>query len=167
MKRLLLALALLTACSIPERYRAGTYYSLSPNHPTIINTTTKNPNVFTYVSSRFGSIEIDRGEDLQWRDGYGTLYNLMESSLTGDAVIRCGVGRWSLAPSDPATAACGPHDVAYSSRTYQIYHYRSEADKMLENLLEQVPDRWWLSKPFYWIVRILGRKYWENKTTDN
>lgn len=101
-----------------------------------------------------------------FRDRDGTVYALRDEK-SADAVERCGVGGLSLDPNHPLTSACKPHDFMYSSRAYQTFHTRAEADRELERLVKLVDEGkysiW--AKPFRWISRIFGGMFWENKNT--
>jgi len=111
-------------------------------------------------------IPIERYSDGLWGDTEGGLYAVSEQTGAVDLVARCGVGIFSLSPKSSATAACTPHDFAYSSAAYQMFHTRKEADEYLARLLKQLPGRAWLAKPFYYLTRLFGRFLWENDKTN-
>lgn len=92
---------------------------------------------------------------------------LTDDAASVDPVNRCGIGIFSLSEDHPLTAACQPHDYAYSSPAYQLFHTREEADEMLEKLASQINGWSFLAKPFKWISRLFGASKWENNSTNN
>lgn len=126
------------------------------------------PPEIKYLSFRGKLIEIQKCEDGLWRDELGCVYALTEDTATVDPINRCGVGIFSLKPTHPLTDACKAHDYAYSCPVYQLFHTREEADQMLEHHVELIGEGHWydiLAKPFYWITRVFGWLFWENKDT--
>jgi len=110
------------------------------------------PPEIKYLHYKGKLIEIQKCEDGLWRDELGCIYALTEDSATVDPINRCGAGIFSLKPSHPLTDACTPHDFAYCSPAYQLFHTREEADLMLEHHVELVGEGHWygiLAKPFY------------------
>lgn len=124
-----------------------------------------NPNIKHIATTRWGVIELRRGSDGFWRSPDDTIYAFADNADSVDNVTRCGVGWFSLSADDAATAACQPHDYAYSSPVYQAFHTREEADEMLQSLMSQVPDRELLATPFEELAEMFGGKYWENDKT--
>ena len=102
----------------------------------------------------------------RWFSFDGVEFALSDDASSVDPIDRCGIGRFSLPTSVPIN--CAPHDFAYSSPTYQVFHTRKEADEMLESLTEQAPGLWnLLAKPFYWISRQFGAIRWEDPKTND
>lgn len=125
------------------------------------------PNI-KYIVFNKEVITVYKDIDGLWRDMSGTVYAFNESTASEDPINRCGVGFFSLPTTNPLTDDCTPHDYAYSSPGFEAFHTRKEADQYLESLIEENPSAWSiLAKPFYWIARILGSRYWENKDTNN
>lgn len=102
-----------------------------------------------------------------WMDSLGTIWASAESSNSSDDIDRCGVCWFSLSPKHKFTPACKVHDFSYSSPVYQAFHSRKEADihlkKQLEILSGNKLSYKLLINPFYFITRIFGRFFWENK----
>ena len=114
-------------------------------------------------------ITLTLGEDRLWRDQNGTIYGLLDSHSTLDEKIRCGIGPFSLPDGHPLNRACRAHDAMYSIPVWQKYHTRAEADADLARQLKEKASGYskLLVKPFYLIARVLGRFFWENKSTNN
>lgn len=103
-----------------------------------------------------------------WIDKDGTTYAFAENANSTDPIARCGINMLSFPTGSPLDDACKAHDFKYSSPTYQFYHIRAEADAALLRDLKQVSRGslyYIFATPFYYIARLLGGKYWENKDT--
>ena len=109
-----------------------------------------------YLVWKLGKIEITKGSDGLWRDGWDTVYAFPDGKSV-DKMVRCGVGLLSL---PEGVGNCGPHDFAYSSPYYQLAHTREEADEMLRRLNPGLLGRF-----FYWASRLFGGRFWENNET--
>ena len=123
-----------------------------------------------WVSFRQERIKITLGPDNLWRDEQGTIYGFIKDSYQKDKVTRLGIAPLVLPKKVRINDAAQAHDYAYSSPAYQEFNTRKEADKILEAQVEQLGHGtiWQaLAKPIYWITRLLGGKYWENKKTNN
>lgn len=119
-----------------------------------------------YVLFKGKKIRQVKGSDDIWRDDEGTEYGYTDPKYYTDDKTRAGVGVLSLPEDDPLSKSAAQHDYAYSSPVYQKYHDRKEADKALEERIEDLPGwRRFMSKPFYAITRIFGGLFWENKDT--
>lgn len=114
-------------------------------------------------------IQVFKSSKDRWYDTKGTEYAYSDSKNSIDSKNRCGVGWFSLAEDDSRNDACAPHDFAYSSPAYQAFHTRAEADYMLKELLEKIPEAKGTMTPeiFYGISRELGFHFWENPETNN
>lgn len=121
-----------------------------------------------YIISKGRSIELIERSPGRWFDAYGSEFALRDASASVDEVDRCGVGIFSLPESMvELNEACRVHDYKYSSRTYQAYHTREEADADLErDILLMSNGRWWgvLAKPFRFIASKFGM-FWEEDRT--
>lgn len=104
-------------------------------------------------------------EDGLWRDQFGTIIALRDDTATLDLSDRCGIGVFSLSESHELTAYCRPHDYAYSSPAYQVFHTRRQADEYLRDLIAENKKWWWLANPFYWLSRLFGGRAWEHEAT--
>lgn len=127
-------------------------------------------NVRYVVSKRFGSIELRKGPDGFWTSADGTIWAFSDYDNSVDRVDRCGVGFFSLPTTSPLTKNCKPHDYVYTSEVYQAFHTRSEADRYLSDLIENdrsVGRLRWLAKPFWFLSRLFGGRYWENNDTQD
>jgi len=112
-------------------------------------------------------ITLTLGADKQYRDEDNTIWALRDDN-TADPVDRCGVGLASLSPDNPLTPFCTIHDYEYSSGTWQIYHTRQEADQQLRDNIANSPTLWsFMARPFYYLSRAFGGKFWEVKKTNN
>lgn len=101
--------------------------------------------------------------DNLWRAEDGTIFALRDDKASVDGVDRCGVWFFSLPEHHPLTASCIPHEMAYSSPSFQLFHTRKEADEMLFNLIKQNKKYKWLAWPFYFLARTFGGWFWEGK----
>ena len=117
------------------------------------------------VSKRFGVIELQMGTDGLYRDDSGTVWAIADYDSV-DKVNRCGVGILSLPTTNPLTPACKVHDYMYSSKAYQVFHTRREADRYLEMLVRQEKSLW---RKAAGLMRRLagwfGEALWENERT--
>lgn len=109
-------------------------------------------------------IPIHKHTDQQWRDSSGTIYALEEASNMVDPVSRCGVGVLSLSTDSKYTPGCAPHDYAYSSTTYQLYHTFEEANDMLRRNITILGNAF-LGRVFQLVAGLFGKRFWENKET--
>jgi len=126
------------------------------------------PDCTKYIHFRGRVIAIRKCLDGLWRSMDGTIWGFTEDTAVVDPVSRCGVGIFSLAAEHELTSGCQPHDYAYSSPAYQLFHTRKEADEMLLNNINLIGKSKWYSvfaKPFYYFSRWFGGKYWENNKT--
>lgn len=123
-----------------------------------------------WVSFRQERIKVTMGNDCLWRDENGLIYGFIDNKYQKDRVTRLGVAPLALPTNIRINDAAKAHDYAYSSPAYQEFHSRKEADEVLEAQVEQLGyGTIWqaLAKPFYYIARIFGGKYWENDKTNN
>lgn len=123
-----------------------------------------------YLPFRGEKIAVRFCADGFWRDGIGCIYGFIDDKTMTDKVVRCGVYPFALPANHPLSSACAPHDYAYSCPAYQVSHTREETDEKLERDLEIIAKGHWydiLVKPFYWIARNFGGRYWENDKTNN
>ena len=119
-----------------------------------------------YIVFKGEIVHIGRGNDGFYRDATGTIYALRDDEDVADVIDRCGIGWASLPVRNPLNPGCRVHDYAYTSSAYQAFHTRKEADEYLRRLIAETPSKWSvLAWPFYWLSRIFGGKYWENKKT--
>lgn len=103
-----------------------------------------------------------------WQDINGTIFALSEKEAQLDPIDRCGVGWLSFPTDSPLTPGCSPHDFKYSSKVYQLFHDRSEADLDLARDIAAAGKGTWRAKmanPFYYLTRIFGARLWENLKT--
>lgn len=120
-----------------------------------------------WIAFRGTSIGLVKGLDGLWRDDTGTIYAYAEGKQA-DASNNCGVGIFTLPDGHPLNDICKAHDFQYSSPAYQAFNTRKEADEYLRRTIQSSPQsgEWWLlAKPFYWLTRLFGGKYWENDKT--
>lgn len=113
-------------------------------------------------------ILIIYGLDRLWRDSKGTVYGFVDSLSSANSVIRCGIGVLSLPRDSILTDACAPHDYMYSCPAYQATNCRKDADELLKTYIKIVTKESWLkvaTYPFYWVTRVFGRHFWENRDT--
>jgi hypothetical protein len=122
-----------------------------------------------FILFRGETIPLTLGDDGLWRTPDLTVWAMEDfKASSADVIDRCGIGVFSLGEDHPLTAACAAHDYMYSSRAFQLFHTRKEADEMLEQLVDKAGRGHWyryLAKPFKWLSRIFGAKYWENERT--
>jgi len=114
-------------------------------------------------------VELIYCNDGLFRDSNETIYGFCNSSDSTDSKVRLGVGAFSLPSDVPINDAAICHDNEYSNPAYQAVHDRSEADLLLKKQIEELgKNSLWglLATPFYWIVRSMGGKYWENEKTN-
>jgi hypothetical protein len=125
------------------------------------------PDIKWIATNKFGSIKIQRGADGLWRSLDGTVWAFADTPVA-DSVDRCGVGIASLPSSSSLTESCKVHDFMYSSRAWQVFNTRRESDEYLATLISSTPGvASLLAKPFYFLTRVFGRLFWENKKTNN
>lgn len=117
-----------------------------------------------YIIFRKEVIELSQGVDGLFRDHYGTIYALRDESASLDEIDRCGVGILSLPAGHILTRGCRPHDFMFSSRAYQVYHFRSEADDELQRYCTELgyPVAGAIMSE---ISRGVGGWFWENEET--
>lgn len=103
-----------------------------------------------------------------WRDENGVIWALRETHATVDQNDTCGIWPFSLPKWHilrRLNATCARHDYMYSSPAFQYFNTRLEADEYLEMLIGQDEYFGWLGKPFKWISRVFGGRFWEHKKT--
>lgn len=112
------------------------------------------------------TVRLEKGDDGFYRDETGVIYALPDKNSSVDDVTRCGVGMLSLPENMSINDVCRMHDFAYSSPVFQFFHTRKEADEMLRHHAAMLGYPI-LGKVFKSISRIFGKKYWENKKTND
>lgn len=117
-----------------------------------------------FLAYKTGIIEIHKGQDGLWYDKEGTLHALQEDVNSTDPIVRCGVGALSLSKDSKYTAGCAPHDFAYTSKAYQLFHTREEADDYLRRNTTLLGSAF-LGRLFRLISNLWGGRFWENKKT--
>lgn len=103
-----------------------------------------------------------------WRDAYGVVWALESTHASLDLNQVCGVFPFSLPKWHifrQLNESCARHDYMYSAPAYQYFNTREDADDYLEMLLGQDQYMSWLAKPFGWLSRLFGGRFWENKKT--
>lgn len=122
------------------------------------------------VGPRRVVVPIQYCSDGLWRSvPDGIIYAVWDDE-SADPVHRCGFGPFFIPIGNPLDGACIPHDYAYSSRAYQSFHTRKEADLYLRDLLALAAGNtiWRIAViPFYRLARLFGRFLWENRQTNN
>lgn len=98
------------------------------------------------------------------RDEFGTILAYPDKENSVDDKDVCGVGLFSLDPNDPLNEICRIHDNKYTNPVYQEFHSREEADKDLRIQIENA-GRPLTGKVFYYLSKVFGRFFWENKRT--
>lgn len=97
-------------------------------------------------------------DDKFWYDELGTIWASVDHALSMDEETRAGIGIFSI---DGFEREVSFHDAAYSMPVYQAFHTREEADLVLK---KHMKGSYW-QLPFYWLSRLFGRFFWENKRT--
>lgn len=119
-----------------------------------------------YTVFRGKVVQLSLGDDGLYRDDGGTVFALRDDS-TADPVDRCGVYPAVLPFKIPIDKDCAVHDFMYSSKAYQLFHTREEADAELRDLIASDPSLWrFVAWPFWFLARVFGGKYWENKKNE-
>lgn len=117
-----------------------------------------------YLVYKGSVFEVTKRDDGLWYDQFGTVIALAEDKNSVDPIDRCGVGILSLPADSSLTDACRPHDYAYSSDAYQAFHYRQDADEMLDHLVA-ILGHPQLGELFEYLAHEFGASKWENKRT--
>lgn len=111
---------------------------------------------------------LSRDERGLWKDKYGVIWALHDTHASIDDFSGCGVSPFAL-PNwhifKHLNEICAAHDYMYSSPAYQYFNTRKDADEYLEMLANQDEYFGWLGKPFKYLSRIFGGKFWENDKT--
>jgi hypothetical protein len=121
-----------------------------------------------YLAFKTGIIEVTRATNDRFYDKDGCEYAFAEDANMVDKISRIGVWPFVFPQGTVLDAPAKVHDFMYSCPSYQAYHTREEADAYLrENELKATEGSWLriFVQPFYWITRVLGGRYWENKET--
>lgn len=105
------------------------------------------------------SVEVlTQGSDGFYRDDFGCIWPQLKDGYSADNEVRAGIGWFSLPGFENEVRA---HDFMYSSDVFQAYNTRAEADEVLYEHMRGS----WLRRPFYWLSRLFGGDFWENKST--
>lgn len=117
-----------------------------------------------YFNFRGQVYTIEKRPDGIWRDAWGTEYSLSEDENSVDKINRYGIGIFSIPANHPASEAAAAHDHAYSSRVYQLYNTRKEADDALLESVRLTGNNL-LARFGHLISRLFGRFFWERRET--
>lgn len=109
---------------------------------------------------------LELGSNGLWRDRHGVIWALQDDHASLDLNQVCGVFPFSL-PNwhifRQLNDICAKHDYMYSTPAFQYFHTRKDADEYLQMLLEQDKYLSWLGRPFKWVCRIFGGRFWDRK----
>lgn len=103
-----------------------------------------------------------------WRDRYGVVWAIESTHASVDANQGCGVSPFVLPDWHifrQLNDICSAHDYMYSAPAFQYFNTRKDADEYLEMLIGQDQYFGWIGKPFKWLCRVFGGRYWDNKKT--
>lgn len=121
-----------------------------------------------YLTFQGQIIELRRDDRNLWVDPFGTVYAYAESDSVTDPVDACGVWPFRFPPGSPLDPGCKVHDFMYSSPAYQFFNTRAEADAYMLGLHTKATKQSWFkvfARPFHFIARWIGGRYWENEKT--
>lgn len=119
-----------------------------------------------YVVAGKRIYRLSRDSNGLWRDHHGVIWALQDTHASVDENQGCGVSPFVLPDwhiFKTLNDACSRHDYMYSSPAFQYFHTRKDADEYLEMLLEQDKYLAWLGRPFKWVCRIFGGRFWDRK----
>jgi hypothetical protein len=111
---------------------------------------------------------LSRDENGLWRDKHGVIWALRSDSASVDDYQGCGVHLaalpdWHIFRN--LNEICARHDYMYSSPAFQFFYTRKDADEYLEALINQAEYFSVVAKPFKWLSRIFGGRFWESNKT--
>jgi len=119
-----------------------------------------------YIVFKGETITLTKHEDGLWRSDFGTIYAFREETSGLNRKDLCGVFPFVIPIENPMSDGCRVHDGLYSNPAYQAFHTRKEADEHMLRMhkLSTKGSVWgFLSKPFYYLVRVFGGLVWKGK----